>query len=109
MDALQSARQPAALECPDSAFAADLARYGPDQSGTASLAEAQAYCRRLAHAHYENFSVASLLVPRALRPHFFAVYAYCRWADDLADEIPSPEQSLGLLDWWEGELRDFYA
>ena len=48
--------------------------------------KAHAYCRRLARSHYENFSVASLLLPKQLRPHFHAVYAYCRWADDLGDE-----------------------
>jgi squalene synthase HpnC len=72
------------------------------------LAEAQAYCRRLATSHYENFTVASLLLPRKLRPHFHAVYAYCRWADDLADETAGGDESLHLLDWWEGSLAACY-
>jgi hypothetical protein len=50
--------------------------------GPVSLADAQAYCRALARAHYENFLVASVLVPRALRQPMYSVYAYCRWADD---------------------------
>lgn len=87
----------------------DLATYGP--SGTAaapSLDEARAYCRRLARRHYENFSVASFLLPRELRQHFYNVYAYCRWADDLADETGDPARSLALLEWWGERLRDCY-
>lgn len=74
-----------------------------------SLPEARAYCRRLARSHYENFVVGTLLVPRALRRHFHSIYAYCRVADDLADESPTPERALQLLDWWERELDLAYA
>ncbi len=74
-----------------------------------TLAQAQAYCRRLAATHYENFSVATWLLPRAIRPHFHAIYAYCRIADDLADEVGSPEQSAALLDFWGAELDACYA
>ncbi|MEX2139204.1 MAG: squalene synthase HpnC [Pirellulales bacterium] len=91
-------------------FAAELALYGPVPSAARcapSLAESQEYCRRLAKGHYENFTMASFLLPRELRPHFHAVYAYCRWADDLADETGG-EDSLRLLDWWEGELNSCY-
>ena len=52
-----------------------------------TLEQAKAWCAELTKTHYENFHVASLLLPRALRSHFHAVYAYCRWSDDLADEI----------------------
>ncbi|MEX2187255.1 MAG: squalene synthase HpnC [Pirellulales bacterium] len=87
----------------------DLSRYGPDAIATPpTLAEARDYCRRLAATHYENFTVASWLVPRALRPHFHAVYAFCRWADDLADETGSAGESLVLLDWWEKSLAECY-
>ena len=90
------------------AFAEQLALYGPDrQTAVApSLAESQAYCRQLAETHYENFTVASWLLPKALRPHFHAIYAYCRWADDLADEVADPAHSLELLDWWEKQLLE---
>ena len=71
-----------------------------------SLAEAYAYCRRLATSHYENFTVVSWLLPRALRPHMYAVYAYCRGVDDLGDE--SPGDRLALLDEWEAELLRCY-
>ncbi|HEX3871614.1 MAG TPA: squalene synthase HpnC, partial [Pirellulales bacterium] len=65
--------------------------------------------RQLARSHYENFTVASWLLPHSLRPHFYNVYAYCRWADDLADETRDPGRSLTLLDWWENELQACYA
>ncbi len=91
-------------------FADDLARYGPDHaSGPAmSVDQAQAYCRRLAQQHYENFTVASWFLPRRLRPHFYHVYAYCRWADDLADETGSPDEATQLLTWWESQLHACY-
>jgi squalene synthase HpnC len=74
-----------------------------------SLAEAQAYCERLARTHYENFSVATWFLPRRLRQHFYNVYAYCRISDDLGDEVGDPQQSLELLDQWEAELNACYS
>jgi squalene synthase HpnC len=74
-----------------------------------SLAEARAYCERLAKTHYENFSVATWFLPAKLRQHFYNVYAYCRISDDLSDEVGNPQQSLELLDQWEGELNACYA
>jgi squalene synthase HpnC len=74
-----------------------------------SLDEAQAYTRRLATSHYENFSVVSWLLPRGLHQSFYNVYAYCRWADDLGDEVPDAQRALDLLDQWEEELRLCYA
>jgi squalene synthase HpnC len=73
-----------------------------------SLAEAQAYCERLARTHYENFSVATWFLPERLKQHFFNVYAYCRISDDLGDEVGDPQQSLALLDQWEAELNQCY-
>ncbi len=73
-----------------------------------TLEEARSYCRRLAETHYENFHVASWFLPRKLRPHFHSIYAYCRISDDLGDEVGSPEQSLALLDVWQGELDACY-
>jgi squalene synthase HpnC len=72
------------------------------------LAEARRYCEQLALTHYENFPVVTFLLPRGLRPHFYSVYAYCRWADDLGDEIGDPRRALWLLDCWEQELRACY-
>src|ERR1700719_1185953 len=66
---------------------------------------AKAYTRRLATNHYENFNVVSWLLPKELHQHFYNLYAYCRWADDLGDEIPDAQRALELLDWWEHELN----
>jgi squalene synthase HpnC len=74
-----------------------------------SLADARAYCERLAKSHYENFSVASWFLPKRLRQHFYNVYSYCRISDDLGDEVGNPQQSLELLDQWETELNSCYA
>ncbi len=74
-----------------------------------SRAEAESYTRRLATSHYENFNVVSWLLPRRLHQHFYNLYAYCRWADDLGDEIPDTSRALELLAWWEDELRRCYA
>jgi squalene synthase HpnC/squalene synthase HpnD len=71
--------------------------------------EAQRYTRWLATHHYENFNVVSWLLPRPLHQHFYNVYAYCRWSDDLGDEIPEPARALTLLDAWEEELKLIYA
>jgi squalene synthase HpnC len=73
-------------------------------SAGCSPADAQAYTRWLATHHYENFNVVSWLLPKPLHQHFYNVYAYCRWADDLGDEVPDPLRALQLLDWWEHEL-----
>jgi squalene synthase HpnC len=70
---------------------------------------AQNYTRWLATHHYENFNVVSWLLPKDLHQHFYNVYAYCRWADDLGDEIPDAQRALDLLDWWEEELNACYA
>jgi squalene synthase HpnC len=70
--------------------------------------EAREYCRRLARTHYENFSVASWFLPAHLRQHFFNVYAYCRIADDLGDEVGDSRVALGLLEEWEEELNACY-
>jgi squalene synthase HpnC len=65
-----------------------------------SLANAYDFCRRLATSHYENFTVASWLMPRAMRPHMHAIYCYARIADDFADE----DRDLAKLDEWERQL-----
>ena len=70
-----------------------------------NVEQAQRYTRRLATHHYENFNVVSWLLPRHLHQHFYNVYAYCRWSDDLGDEVPDSGRALQLLDAWEEELR----
>lgn len=74
-----------------------------------SREEAYAYCRRIARAHYENFTIASWLMPRAMRPHMDAIYAYARVADDFADESEDEQLGLARLDDWERELDLAYA
>lgn len=93
----------------------------PSAAGDAApmpLADAYAYCRQMARSHYENFTVGSMLLPRAMRPHIYALYAYCRTVDDLGDEaIPeigatatdTAAHRLALLDWWQGELESCYG
>jgi squalene synthase HpnC len=73
------------------------------------VAEGRAYTRWLATNHYENFHVVSFLLPKRLHQDFYNVYAYCRWADDLADEIGDRAESLRLLSWWRAELDAMYA
>ena len=84
----------------------EIARNLPAPSCTAE--EAQRYTRWLATHHYENFNVVSWLLPRHLHQHFYNVYAYCRWSDDLGDEVPDRARALELLDAWEHELRLSY-
>jgi squalene synthase HpnC len=87
-------------------FSHDIEQFGPDATPPPlTLDESRRYCRGLAERHYENFTVASRLLPRRLRQHVCNIYAYCRWADDLADETGDPQRSLALLDWWEKLLR----
>src|ERR1022692_4705669 len=71
-------------------------------------AEACHYTRWLATHHYENFHVVSFLLPKRLHQDFYNVYAYCRWADDLGDEMGDRAESLRLLDWWRAELDAMY-
>ena len=70
------------------------------------LARAYAACEALARSHYENFPVASRLLPAPMRPHVAAVYAFARVADDLADEgaVPAAER-LVQLDAWRRRLH----
>ena len=111
----------------DSARPLSPAKPPPAAAGNAAalpLTDAYAYCRRLAHSHYENFTVGSLLLPRQIRPHIYALYAYCRTVDDLGDEsLPEtaagPGESiapadtaayrLSRLDGWQGELESCYG
>jgi squalene synthase HpnC len=80
----------------------------PDAGREWASAESLRYTRWLATHHYENFPVVSILLPKELHQDFFNVYAFCRWADDLGDEIGDPVESLRLLAWWRGELLAMY-
>jgi squalene synthase HpnC len=74
-----------------------------------NLSAAQDQTRRLAQSHYENFSVVSLLLPRHLRQDFSNVYAFCRVADDLGDEIGDPAESLRLLADFRAQTLECFA
>jgi phytoene synthase len=81
-----------------------------------TVAEAYEACTKLAREHYENFPVGRL-VPREMQPHVHAVYAFARYADDLADEgyagswkdagardVMTPAERLTALNDWERQL-----
>jgi len=70
-------------------------------NGSGSLQAAYAHCEQLARRHYENFPVASRLLPAKLRPHVAAIYAFARTADDFADEpgYQTGERMRLLRDW----------
>lgn len=71
------------------------------------LKQAYAACQALAESHYENFPVASRLMPARLRPHVAAIYAFARTADDVADEPGrEPDERLRLLDAWGKKLYE---
>jgi phytoene synthase len=83
------------------------------QSENWSLPSAYAYCATLAQAHYENFPVGSVLVPKRLRPYFYSIYAFARTADDFADEgyeqAYREEDRLALLDEWRVMLAEAFT
>lgn len=99
---MASAPAPAAVRDP---VAWDLA---PLPSSLAPAA-ARAFCRAVASRHYENFTVATLLVPRRLRQHLANVYTFARWADDLADEAASPAEATAALADWRQRLEACFA
>jgi hydroxysqualene synthase len=71
----------------------------------AAVRVAYRYCERLAQAHYENFPVASRLLPARMRPHIAAIYAFARRADDFADQPGLVDSDrLRLLQAWGARL-----
>ncbi len=86
-------------------------RLTPETDGrdAVSLQEAEFFCRRLAKSHYENFLVATAFLPRRLRQPFFNIYAFCRTADDLADESPSREIASEQLASFQNQLNEAFA
>jgi squalene synthase HpnC len=90
------------LRAPELAIARTLPPNG------CGLEEARGYVRWLGRHQYENFHVVSRLLPRRYHDDFYSVYAYCRWADDLGDEIGDSARAVALLDEWERELERCY-
>ncbi len=69
------------------------------------IADAYAHCKALTRAHYENFPVGSILIPKAVRPHVYSIYAFARTADDFADEPGlTPKERLAHLAEWDARL-----
>jgi len=87
----------------------DFVRNPAAMAARSTVPEAQNYTRWLATHHYENFHVVSWLLPKRLHQDFYNVYSYCRWADDLGDEMGDTAESLRLLAWWREELHAMYA
>jgi squalene synthase HpnC len=79
----------------------------PGAGQTPGVREAYAWCRAYTAAHQENFTVVSWFLPKRLRPHFWALYSYCRWTDDLGDEAEGDR--LALLDDWDRQVRACWA
>lgn len=73
-----------------------------------TLPEAQGWCKALAESHYENFHVATCFLPKRLRPHFHAIYAYCRVSDDLGDEVADRATATRLLNTWSEMVDECY-
>jgi len=87
----------------------DFVRDPAAMAARCTVPAALAYTRWLATHHYENFHVVSWLLPKRLHQDFYNVYAYCRWADDLGDEMGDTAESLRLLAWWREGLQAMYA
>ncbi len=73
-----------------------------------TLAEAQAWCQRLATSHYENFHVATWFLPKRIRPYFESIYAFSRVSDDLGDEVADTAVATELLTAWRAMLDECY-
>lgn len=86
-----------------------LERMGPERCERMSEAEARTWCSALARGRYENFPVLTALLPEGVRDDFGAIYAFCRWADDLGDEAGDTARALELLAWWRRELQACFA
>ena len=87
----------------------DFIRDGQAMGRAWTMQESLAYTTWLATHHYENFHVVSVLLPKRLHQDFYNVYSFCRWADDLGDEIPDKTEAMGLLKWWRGETEAMCA
>jgi squalene synthase HpnC len=87
----------------------DFVRDPAAMAARPTVSEAHRYTRWLATHHYENFHVVSWLLPKRLHQDFYNIYSYCRWADDLGDEMGDTAESLRLLAWWRESLHAMYG
>ena len=72
------------------------------------LAGCYRYCREITHLYGANFSVGFRCLPKRKRDAVYAVYAFCRFADDIADEYAGQADRETLLDEWEKALERCY-
>ncbi len=69
------------------------------------IAQGEARCRKIALDHYENFAIAGWLLPAAHRQDLYNIYAFCRLADDFADETHDKTEAQANLERWERQLK----
>jgi hydroxysqualene synthase len=86
----------------------EAARPSDDLRSAPSLHEARSFCAALAREHYENFPVASILIPAPIRPAVQAIYAFARIADDFADEPAHEGRRIQRLDEWREMLDECF-
>jgi phytoene synthase len=94
-------------------MSAQIKSHPPVGPASMAVSDAFAYCERMARAHYENFPVGSLLVPKSRRKHVYSIYAFARTADDFADEGYdtgewTEARRLAALEDWETKLEDAF-
>lgn len=82
--------------------------YPYDQSKPITQEDAFVFCENLAKTHYENFTVVSLFIPKIHRQHLYNLYAFCRYSDDIGDEVKDLNLSLQLFNLWRNELHQCY-
>ena len=83
------------------------AHYLDEHLSNCTVEEGYDRCEALAKTHYENFSIGSWLLPRSTRKHFYSIYAFCRFVDDLGDEFEGDR--MRALDFWEQEIERCYS
>jgi squalene synthase HpnC len=85
----------------------DLTQENGGDYAVSSIDEAYSFCEKIALGHYENFPVGSLFIPRKQRKYVYAVYAFARIADDIADELEANKSiKLDLLNNYKNLLLD---
>jgi len=82
----------------------ELAKSDGGKYSIESLDSAYNFCKEITTSHYENFPVASVLIPKSKRKFIYSVYSFARIADDIADEIDDKEEKLALLNNYRDNL-----
>lgn len=80
-----------------------------DLDTTLPVERAYEHCRAVARSIARTFYYGSLFLPPAKRRAAWALYAFCRTADDLADELGRPEDARDELERWRAALVATYA